>query len=452
MKKRIYKLKECKAVKAILSLSLAFALVLSVASPVSANADEIIPNYDDLVADSYAWLHLYVASKSANNGDSEFANKHLLFVWDKELEYGSEIYIDSYHWQNTSSPSKQFYEFDVNCFDKADSQATVYDVVNNSRRVYMLSSVDGTGVWNSVSFKDGWAGSSVRVCHYSDGHSPTVVACSPQYAVIEQVFNTNKYRDDGLSSIKTTNVLHEPVVSYGNATEGQWNGFLDVTKDFIGYHYLTENGTTLWKELRFNHVVYPYWEQGEDGIRKLMIYAPYEQTIYMIKDFGRYVDDGIYDYYVATIELTDEWCIQPYAWYTDYQPDTSVPEKVFEVIVLPYIKDGYGAEANAERTLRTVYSSKSEAMNAYLLDNPPPTEEPTPTIIPEPTMPPLEPSDDDNMGMLNFIKEWEALFNASGNFWKIMQYTFLYVPYELIAPITSILSITLALIVIRMVT
>lgn len=451
MKKRICKLKESKAVKALLALSLALALLLSVAGPVLVKADEIIPSYSDLINDAYAWMHVVFPSTNAHGNDTKYANKHLLFVWDKQGEYGSEIYIDTLQWVNTSVGNDGFCEYEVDLYDKASASAEDYNVKNTTRKVYMLRNTDGTGAWQQDSFAHQYSSYlGVRFCYYTDRQTPIIEGASNSIAIRERVFNINYAAnlEYGVENIKQVNVLQEPVTLKGNATEGQWNAFIESTKDFIGYHYLTENGATLWKEMRFNHDVYPYWEQDADGTRKLMIYAPYEQTIYMEKDYGFYTEHGVFDYYISTIELTDEWCIQPYAWYTDYQPDTSVPEKVFEVIVLPYIKDGWGVDANAERTLIEVYDSKEDAISAYNADEG--IVEVTPTIPPQPSPEPLPPTDDsESMGFVDFIKQFENLFNASGNLWKIMYYCFAFLPQQILWCLWSVVQIFLAVMVIK---
>lgn len=415
MKERIYKLKEFKAVKTLLALSLAFVLLFGIC-PVQASAS----TYPELP--SVDGLHWALLKLSSSDTSCVEANTYLLL---------------------TTNPTEN------------DMPLVRYDVPVTATESYshfkgLLASTSG-GKYYSISiiyfYIDGaWVRKETATNYVGKNED------NP-FAGYLNVGLVDSYGVDVYLSVNNANYvkMEKTPSSYGNATETQWNDFLLQTKDFIGYHYVTENGATLWKEMRFDHVVYPYWEQGEDGVRKLMIYVPYEQTNYMTKDVGRYVEDGIYDYYISTVERTDEHCIQPYAWYTDYQPDMSTPEKVFEVIALPYFKDGYGADANAERTLIEVYDSKEDAISAYQADvGITPTPDPIYPIDPEPSPDPLPPTDDsESMGFVDFIKQFENLFNASGNLWKIMYYCFAYIPQQILWCMWSAVQIFLAVMIIK---
>jgi len=416
MKKKIFdKLRKNKVCKTVLALSLALALLLS-GAPIAVKANTIQHTHERTY-----WAMLKTSSDDVT---SMLANTYWCFESDATAE---DVPIVAFYISVVSTSDESgFYKLEKET--ELGKRYTLYDryYLDNGWEFHTTHSfTSNNGMMSGLPF-NGYVNFEFIDCYGVD------VYLSVNNGTYEKVSDQ----------------------SYGNATEQEWIDFVANTRDFIGYHYVTENGATLWKEMRFNHVVYPYWEQDADGTRKLMIYAPYEQTIYMTKDVGRYVDDGIYDYYISTIELTDEWCIQPYAWYEDYQPDLNSPEKVFEVIVPPYGKVGYGANPDAERYLiDDIHDCKEDAIKAYQADEGiiiTPTPDPLRPISPIPSPTPLPPTDDsESMGFADFIKQFENLFNASGNMWLIMYYCFAFLPPQIVWLIWSAVQIFLAVMVIK---
>lgn len=431
MKNILCKLKNFKNLRIAFALSLAFVIALGCIGTLKASANETVPDFSEIVGDNdYVVLRLDSESSRemfADMGPLCFGKYHLLVFTNKSAT-GHKIVLDK------DVRSDTLFLLNAINYDYIDEQW-----INTSDRLgyYYSSSLEWESHTCLTKSSDAW-------CYGHNDFAYKVVEHSPNVTVVLQEL-------DGSQT-----VISRDTAPRGNASEEEWNSFLTDTVDFIGYHYVSNNSInavndTIWNEIRFNQDVYPYWDIDSAGVKRLMVYAPYTHTDYIMKDYGRYVEDGVFDYYRVTISNTDEWCIQPYAWYTDYQPDTSVPDKVFEVIVLPYIKEGWGADANAQRTLIEVYDTKADAISAYqadegIVDSP----EITPTIPPQPSPEPLPPTDDsESMGFVEFLKQFENLFNASGNMWRIMYYCWSFLPQQILWLVTSTINIFLAVMVIK---